>query len=104
MKLTKLQSNESIYRTMYFYVHDWVREICSKKDDSDHLLITRFNESQANSEEFKNALNELFYQSWSSFSWNYLRMTATDYYNKLEDKEAKNLFTEEFVEFLGLFE
>ena len=104
MKLTKLQSNESIYKTMYFYVHDEVHWICLKRDDFHHYLINRFNESQVNPEEFKNALNELFYQSWSSFAWNYLRMTATDYWNRLEDEEAKKIFTEEYVEFLGLFE
>lgn len=104
MKLTNLQNNNQIYYNVYAIVHNKVREICQAKNDSDHLLVTRFNDSQVNPEEFKKALNELFYQSWSSFAWNYLRMTATDYYNKLEDKEAKKLFTEEFVEFLGLFE
>lgn len=63
MKLTKLQKNKQIYYNVYAIVHSKVREICQERNDSEHLLVTRFNDSQVNPERFEEDLLELFYQS-----------------------------------------
>ena len=61
MKLTKLQQSSNIYMEMYAEVHKKLFAICEAQNDGDHLLVTRFNEAQAESEEFRKSLLELFY-------------------------------------------
>ena len=62
MKLTKLQQDSNIYIQMYAEVYKRTRKICRNLDDGDRLLVARFNEVQAEYEEFKKSLLELFYQ------------------------------------------
>jgi hypothetical protein len=105
MKLTKLQNNNQIYYNLYAIVHNKVREICQAKNDSDHLLVTRFNDSQVNPEEFKQSLLELFYAWMLPSSWNYLRWTCCKFYDELKDlPQQQNLFIDEYQEFIHLFD
>ena len=61
MTLTKLQKSSSIYMQLYADVHKRLFSICEAQDDGDHLLVSWFNKAQAESEEFKESLLELFY-------------------------------------------
>lgn len=60
-KFTQLQLNDNIYKQIYVEVHKEVLRICEERDDGDHLLLSRFNEAQANVEEFKKSFLDLFY-------------------------------------------
>lgn len=62
MTFTKLQRSSNIYMQLYADVHKRLFGICEEQDDGDHLLVSRFNEAQDESEEFRNSLLELFYQ------------------------------------------
>ena len=104
MKLTKLQNNRQIYYNLYAIVHNKVWSICQGEEDSNHLLVTRFNQIQVDPWKFEENLLELFYSRGASFGANYIRMTATDFWNDLESEEEKELFNKEFVEFLSFFE
>lgn len=102
-KFTQLQ--RSLYKAVYTQAHDKVREICTKHDDYEHLLIKWFNECvEQYPDEFEEELLEMMLHSWSTFSWMKLWKWATDYYYNLTSGNRQELFTKEYVEFRSFFE